>query len=715
MSLPPPPLPLRGSRHVVPLHWRVSFFSGRVNRSPRAPPLYCPPERSCTTHHAHPTMTKGSCVAPPPFSDALAAVAALERPYIELHTRKQLTALHFRAMSCHVQSDKKKLNLLLYHLREAMRHGDFCEMFVVHGGVDKLLLIVQVADPTIQAETYRTLMQLSMNPSGALALAKATYINELAAVLPFEPREDDVTYWLTSVRFSLQALAAVASTGKAGCALVYELSHKGSASLRTILSTAATRRLEVVANVFAFILVLYCGLDDPSGLVAMLRRAGIPAALVAFRHVEDCIVRALCSLAAFVFNRAVAEDCRPFPRANLPCVVAEALRGWHPANDVQPRITEALAAASRSVLGIEHQIDPVWDVVHLRLLHDEEAGYQAILLQRTEEEVGLMELSLPQDHFVRHNQLQGLKQVGQGSFGVVFRATAEHTMETVAVKELKFSESDAPLRRLRKKRAFLLEVLGLHTLRNNAILNFYGWSLSPSNDTLWMVTEYCPGGSLNERCRRESRKGELSVKVGLQIAQALLYLHSRSKVHLDVAARNILIASSDVFKLADMGLLSTEGTPAPVFSIPWAPPEAMQEGYRSSRCHDVWSFGVMLWEVLEGGVPYPRLSVREVMEEVKALRTLPIPLAARTCVIAQAVWRQVVQPLWVTDPKERPDMRTIMGHLLSIQREDAIPGERDSLSPKAPDDPYEGFSPAPNPYSVDGALQDRFDVVRTLD
>ena len=145
-------------------------------------------------------------------------------------------------------------------------------------------------------------------------------------------------------------------------------------------------------------------------------------------------------------------------------------------------------------------------------------------------------------------------ELGRGAFGVVMRATLRATGETVAVKQL-LEQADAAA-----VESFLLEARLMSFKPHPNIVALRG--LCTQHTPMFMVLEFMPLGNLRDylrncRPRANPRLAELTtadtVAYSLQIAQAMTYLASAHIVHRDIAARNILVQSRHVVKLADFG------------------------------------------------------------------------------------------------------------------------------------------------------------------
>uniref|UniRef100_A0A8C8ZD85 Fibroblast growth factor receptor n=1 Tax=Prolemur simus TaxID=1328070 RepID=A0A8C8ZD85_PROSS len=227
------------------------------------------------------------------------------------------------------------------------------------------------------------------------------------------------------------------------------------------------------------------------------------------------------------------------------------------------------------------------------------------------------------------------KPLGEGCFGQVVRAEAfgmdpsrPDQASTVAVKMLKDNASDKDLADLVSE----MEVMKLIGRHKN-IINLLG--VCTQEGPLYVIVECAAKGNLREflRARRppgpdlspdgpRSSEGPLSfpalVSCAYQVARGMQYLESRKCIHRDLAARNVLVTEDSVMKIADFGLARGvhhidyyKKTSNGRLPVKWMAPEALFDRVYTHQS-DVWSFGILLWEIFTlGGSPYPGIPVEE--------------------------------------------------------------------------------------------------------
>ncbi|KAL5275164.1 MAP3K11 family protein [Megaselia abdita] len=265
---------------------------------------------------------------------------------------------------------------------------------------------------------------------------------------------------------------------------------------------------------------------------------------------------------------------------------------------------------------------------------------------------------------IAYNELVIQNFIAGGGFGKVHRAF--YFGEEVAVKELHHSSENA-------RKSVEHEAKIFWPLKHKNIIALKGACLKKP---LCLVMEYAKGGSLTSILNGRKITPNILVDWAMQIAQGMNYLHNEaviSVIHRDLKSSNILIFEEIIednlynktLKITDFGLareiyqttkMSAAGTYA------WMPPEVIKDG-TYSKFSDVWSYGVVLWELITGETPYKGFYDLTVAFGV-ANNTLSLPIP-KTCPKACGC---LMKKCWELDPHKRPSFKDILSNLEDIQR-----------------------------------------------
>ncbi|XP_056380230.1 BDNF/NT-3 growth factors receptor isoform X1 [Hyla sarda] len=318
-----------------------------------------------------------------------------------------------------------------------------------------------------------------------------------------------------------------------------------------------------------------------------------------------------------------------------------------------------------------------------------EGGPDAVIIGMTKIPVienpqyfGITNSHLKPDTFVQHIKRHNIvlkRELGEGAFGKVFLAECynlypEQDKILVAVKTLKDASDNA-------RKDFHREAELLTNLQHEHIVKFYG--VCVEGDPLIMVFEYMKHGDLNKFLRAHgpdavlmaegNRPAELTqsqmLHIAQQIAAGMVYLASQHFVHRDLATRNCLVGENLLVKIGDFGMsrdvYSTDYYRVgghTMLPIRWMPPESIM--YRKFTTEsDVWSLGVVLWEIFTyGKQPWYQLSNNEVIECITQGRVLQRP---RTC--PKEVY-DLMLGCWQREPHMRLNIKEIHSLLQNLSK-----------------------------------------------
>lgn len=250
-------------------------------------------------------------------------------------------------------------------------------------------------------------------------------------------------------------------------------------------------------------------------------------------------------------------------------------------------------------------------------------------------------------------------KIGNGNFGEVYRGVYKPTKLTVAIKTCRDTLSDD------QRKKFLQEGRILKQYDHPNIVKFIG--IAAQRQPVMIVMEYVAGGALLNFLRKSGKaqtKKQLT-KMCEDAANGMAYLENKNCIHRDLAARNCLVGDNNVVKISDFGMSREEeeytvSDGLKQIPIKWTAPEALLYGRYTSLC-DVWSFGILMWEIFSGGLtPYQGMSNAQAREKVDSGYRMPAPEGTPDEIY------QLMLKAWEQDPSKRLHFAAIKKELKSI-------------------------------------------------
>ncbi|TYJ34816.1 hypothetical protein E1A91_A05G195200v1 [Gossypium mustelinum] len=236
------------------------------------------------------------------------------------------------------------------------------------------------------------------------------------------------------------------------------------------------------------------------------------------------------------------------------------------------------------------------------------------------------------------------------SYGDLYKGTFYG--QDVAIKVLRIEHLNENLRR-----EFTQEVNIMRKIQHKNVVQFFGACTTPPN--LCIVTEFMSGGSIYDLLHKQKSgfKLPLLLKLAIDVSEGMSYLHQNGIMHRDLKAANLLMDENGVVKIADFGVARVQAQPgvmtAETGTYRWMAPEVIEHKPYDHKA-DVFSFGVVLWEMLTGKLPYENLTPLQAAVGVvqKGLRPV-IPQYTRPKFV------ELLERCWQQDPSLRPEFSEI--------------------------------------------------------
>ncbi|KAI3408724.1 Protein kinase domain-containing protein, partial [Psidium guajava] len=269
---------------------------------------------------------------------------------------------------------------------------------------------------------------------------------------------------------------------------------------------------------------------------------------------------------------------------------------------------------------------------------------------------------------IKNEDLEELRELGSGTFGTVYHGKWRGT--DVAIKRIKkicFTGRSSEQERLTTE--FWREADILSKLHHPNVVAFYGVVQDGPGGTLATVAEFMVDGSLRHVLLRKDKHLDRRKRliIAMDAAFGMEYLHSKNIVHFDLKCDNLLVNLKDpsrpICKVGDFGLskikrntLVSGGVRG---TLPWMAPELLNgSSNKVSEKVDVFSFAIVLWEILTGEEPYANMHYGAIIGGIVS-NTLRPPIPS-SC---DQEWRRLIEQCWAPNPTARPSFTEIAARL----------------------------------------------------
>lgn len=315
-------------------------------------------------------------------------------------------------------------------------------------------------------------------------------------------------------------------------------------------------------------------------------------------------------------------------------------------------IYHVLAPAQNSTPGIKDRLKSI-----VKFLEDHNLPKATVVQDSMIAEI----FSHIKEYEVDRQEFQLKQQIGTGATGNVFKAIHLPTNKTVAIKQLNNLDlTDPEIESLRR------EIAILSSLRHPYLIEFVGATSTPP---YWIITDFMDNGSLYSCLRNNRLNATELTKIAYESADGVAYLHSKNIIHRDLKTLNVLVSQDNEARVCDFGISRSADSQIMtglVGTYNYMAPEVITRARYTLKA-DSFSFGMMLWEMLTGQVPFSYVSNSYQIGDliVKGQR----PEFPRN---TPAQLKDLIQSCWAQNPDSRPTFEQIKSNF--IRSRIAFPG-----------------------------------------
>ncbi|KAK4240788.1 hypothetical protein C8A03DRAFT_12873 [Achaetomium macrosporum] len=265
--------------------------------------------------------------------------------------------------------------------------------------------------------------------------------------------------------------------------------------------------------------------------------------------------------------------------------------------------------------------------------------------------------------------------IGKGNYGRVYKATDLKTKNVVAVKIINIEEGDTLNPKLADTYSeFMKEFSTLKLLSDSGAKNInLTLDVLPVGQAMWMVTEYCAGGSVATLMRPTGGLQEKwIIPIVREVAEAIYWVHKEGIIHRDIKCANVLVTEAGGVQLCDFGvagIIESKLDKRTTFigTLNWMAPELFDPVPSYSTPVDIWAFGSLVYEMATGLPPLAGLGIAQLGQYIKQ----HAPRLEGDQYSDQI--KDLVAFCLVEDPAKRPTIQEIQRHPYIFNTSDKYP------------------------------------------